>query len=117
MPRDLLTLLLEAQDPETDRRLCEAEVRANIITFIAAGHETTANAIAWSLFLLSQSEEWREQVAAEAERELAGPIEGLAEELAVWRGASCLHWLRLRAARGHDRACEHHEQLRAEAGT
>jgi cytochrome P450 len=85
VPRDLLTLLLEAQDPETDRRLCEAEVRANIITFIAAGHETTANAIAWSLFLLSQSEEWREQVAAEAERELAGPIEGLAERLTKTR--------------------------------
>jgi len=58
VPRDLLTLLLEAQDPETGAGMSEAEVRSNIITFIAAGHETTANAIAWSLFLLSQSPDW-----------------------------------------------------------
>jgi len=68
--RDILTLLLEAQDTETGRSLSEAEVKSNIITFIAAGHETTANALAWSLFLLSQSPEWRERVAAEARREL-----------------------------------------------
>jgi cytochrome P450 len=46
--------------------MSEREVRANIITFIAAGHETTANAIMWSLFLLSQSPEWTERLAAEA---------------------------------------------------
>jgi cytochrome P450 len=69
--RDILTLLLEAQDTETGRGLSEAEVKSNIITFIAAGHETTANALAWSLYLLSQSPEWSERVAAEARRELA----------------------------------------------
>jgi len=68
--RDILTLLLEAQDAETGRSLSEAEVKSNIITFIAAGHETTANALAWSLYLLSQSPEWSERVAAEARREL-----------------------------------------------
>ena len=68
--QDILTLLLEAQDAETGRGLSEAEVKSNIITFIAAGHETTANALAWSLFLLSQSREWSERVAAEARREL-----------------------------------------------
>src|SRR5204862_6554480 len=56
-------------------------VRANVITFIAAGHETTANAITWSLFLLSQSPHWRERVAAEAEREMRRSSEGLAERL------------------------------------
>jgi len=81
VPRDILTLLLEAQDPETGRGLSEAEVRANVITFIAAGHETTANAITWSLFLLSQSPHWRERVAAEAEREMRCPSERLAERL------------------------------------
>jgi cytochrome P450 len=81
VPRDILTLLLEAQDPETGRGISEAELRANILTFIAAGQETTANALTWSLFLLSQSHEWRERVAAEAEREMVGPLEGLAERL------------------------------------
>ncbi len=73
--RDLLTLLLEAQDGETGRGLSEAEVKSNIITFIAAGHETTANALAWSLYLMSQSPEWSARVAAEARREL-GPGPG-----------------------------------------
>jgi cytochrome P450 len=84
---DILTLLLEAQDGETGRGLNEAEVKSNIITFIAAGHETTANALAWSLFLLSQSPEWSERVAAEGERELgAGRArEGAADRLVETR--------------------------------
>jgi len=83
--RDILTLLLEARDPQTGRGLSEVEIKANIITFIAAGHETTANALAWSLFLLSQSPEWSERVAAEAERELAGPIEEAADRMVETR--------------------------------
>ena len=82
---DILTLLLAALDPDTGERMSEAEVRSNILTFIAAGHETTANTITWSLFLLSQSAEWRERVAAEACRELDGPIAGLADRLVETR--------------------------------
>jgi len=85
VPRDILTLLLEARDPETGEGLSEVEVRANILTFIAAGHETTANSITWSLFLLSQSPEWRARVQAEADRVLDGDIEGLAERLVETR--------------------------------
>jgi cytochrome P450 len=65
--------------------MSETEVRANIITFIAAGHETTANAIMWSLFLLSQSPEWRERVVAEADRERECPIEEKADRLVETR--------------------------------
>jgi cytochrome P450 len=85
VPRDILTLLLEAQDPETGRGISEAEVRANIVTFMAAGHETTANAIAWTLYLLSQSPEWRQRVRAEADRELDGPPDDLADRLVETR--------------------------------
>jgi cytochrome P450 len=85
VPRDILTLLLEARDPETGESLSEVEVRANILTFIAAGHETTANCIAWSLYLLSQSPEWRERVRAEADRELNGDIDGVADRLVETR--------------------------------
>jgi cytochrome P450 len=85
VPDDILTLLLKAQDPETGQAMSEAEVRANIITFIAAGHETTANTISWSLFLLSQSAHWQERVVAEAERELGGGVDGLAERLVETR--------------------------------
>lgn len=81
VPRDILTLLLEAQDSETGKGLSDAEVYANIVTFIGAGQETTANALTWSLFLLSLSEEWRQRLAAEAERVLDGAIETYAERL------------------------------------
>jgi cytochrome P450 len=85
VPRDILTLLLEAQDPETGAGMSEAEVRANVLTFIAAGQETTANALTWSLFLLSQMPAWWERIAAEARREMGGPADGLAERLVETR--------------------------------
>jgi cytochrome P450 len=92
-PRDILTLLLEAIDPQTGRGLTESELRANILTFIAAGHETTANAITWSLFLLSQSREWRARVQAEADRELNGDVDAdrLVETRAVIEEANRLY--------------------------
>jgi cytochrome P450 len=67
-PRDLLTLLLAAKDPETGRAMPEADIRANIVTFIGAGHETTSNGLTWTLYLLSQSPDWRERAEEEAER-------------------------------------------------
>lgn len=82
-PTDLLTLLLRALDPSTGRPMTLTEVRSNILTFLSAGHETTANTLAWSFYLLSQSDEWRERVEAEADRELDGPLDGLADRLVV----------------------------------
>jgi len=84
-PRDILTLLLEAKDPETGEALSEIEIKANILTFIAAGHETTANCITWSLFLLSQSPQWRERIQVEADRALTGDITSVAERLVETR--------------------------------
>jgi cytochrome P450 len=80
---DLLTLLLRALDPATGQPMTLAEVRSNILTFLSAGHETTANTLTWSLFLLSQSHDWRERVRDEAERELAGPEDGPVDRLVV----------------------------------
>lgn len=48
---DLLDLLLAAEDPATGRRLTTDELRDNLLTFIVAGHETTALALAWALYL------------------------------------------------------------------
>jgi cytochrome P450 len=64
-PADLLTLLLRALDPETGRGMSLDDVRANIVTFIGAGHETTANALTWTLYLLSQAPDWRDRAEAE----------------------------------------------------
>jgi cytochrome P450 len=85
-PHDLLTLLLEARDPETGIGLDEEELRANIITFIGAGHETTANALTWSLYLLSQAPDWRARLEAEADREIGtGGDDTLADRLVETR--------------------------------
>lgn len=84
-PNDLLTHLLEALDTGTDDGITEAEVRSNILTFIAAGHETTANTLSWAMFLLSQSPHWRERVEAEVDRELTGAMPGVADRLVETR--------------------------------
>jgi cytochrome P450 len=80
-PRDMLGLLLSASDPETGKPMSEAEVKANVLVFFFAGQETTSSAMTWAMYLLSQSPEWSARVAAEGERELGGPVEGLAERL------------------------------------
>ena len=70
-PQDILNLLIGARDPKTGRGLTREEIRANVITFLAAGHESTANAITWALYLLSRSHEWSQRVRIEADRETA----------------------------------------------
>ncbi len=78
VPRDILTLLLEAADPETGIGLSEAEVGANIVTFIGAGHETTANALTWTLFLLAKHPAAQTAVAREArDAENIAPVDWL----------------------------------------
>jgi len=65
-PDDLLTALLRASDPDTGVGLTPQEVAANLFTFIAAGHETTARALAWTFHLLARAPYWQERARAEA---------------------------------------------------
>ena len=62
VPNDFLSLLLKVEGPDG---LTRGEIEDNIITFIGAGHETTARALGWTLYLLSQAPEEREKVEAE----------------------------------------------------
>jgi cytochrome P450 len=62
---DLLTLLFAAQDPDTGIGMSDAQVRDEVMTLFLAGHETTANALAWTIYLLTQHPEIAERVAAE----------------------------------------------------
>jgi cytochrome P450 len=64
-PKDLLTLLLTTRDPEGGVLFGEAEVYDNAMTFILAGHETTANALIWTLYLLAEFPQVDAKVAAE----------------------------------------------------
>ncbi|RVD68750.1 cytochrome P450, partial [Mesorhizobium sp. M4A.F.Ca.ET.029.04.2.1] len=52
VPQDFLTLLLKAEGPDG---LTRSEVEDNIITFIGAGHETTARALGWTLYCLAEA--------------------------------------------------------------
>lgn len=69
---DLLDLLLAGQDPETGRRMNTAELRDNLLTFIVAGHETTALALSWSLYLLGEDPQVQARLRAEARHVLGG---------------------------------------------
>ena len=67
-PQDFLTLLLEAEGPDG---LTRGEIEDNIITFIGAGHETTARALGWTLYCLSQAPWERDKVEREIDAVLA----------------------------------------------
>ncbi len=64
-PRDLFDLLRAARDPETGMAFTPAQLRDQIATLIVAGHETTALALFWSLYLLASVPEVQERAAAE----------------------------------------------------
>ncbi len=60
--------------------LTRAEIEDNILTFIGAGHETTARSLAWTLYLLAEAPDFRAQVEAEVDRVVASgadPVEWL----------------------------------------
>ena len=69
---DLLDLLLAGEDPETKRQMNTAELRDNLLTFIVAGHETTALTLAWSLYLCAFDQEVQDRARAEAQAVLEG---------------------------------------------
>ena len=79
---DLLSLMLDAKDPETGDGLSDVDIRDDIITFIGAGHETTALALTWTFFLLSRHPEIEQRVLAEIAEVTGGaPLE--AEQVAA----------------------------------
>jgi cytochrome P450 len=53
-PNDLLTMLMSAQDEETREQMTDRQLRDEVMTLVAAGHETTANLLTWTFYLLSQ---------------------------------------------------------------
>ena len=73
---DLLGRLLRATDPETGQSMSDEQVVDNISTLLAAGHETTARALTWTLYLLARAPQWQQRARDEVLR-VAGnrPIE------------------------------------------
>ena len=69
---DLLDLLLEGEDPETGRSMSTAELRDNLLTFIVAGHETTALTLALAFYLCAFDQGVQDKARAEAQSALQG---------------------------------------------
>ncbi|MFN7023584.1 MAG: cytochrome P450 [Pseudorhizobium sp.] len=70
--QDLISILLAAKDPQTDRMMTNEEIVDNLMTFITAGHETTALGLAWTFDLLSRHRKVEAKVLAELAEISAG---------------------------------------------
>ncbi|MCK1358658.1 cytochrome P450 [Bradyrhizobium sp. 199] len=68
-PRDLFDLMDEARDPETGKGFSDEQLVDEVATMILAGHETTATALFWALYLLALDPDTQEEVASEARGE------------------------------------------------
>ena len=64
---DLLDLLMAGEDPKSGRRMTTTELRDNLLTFIVAGHETTALTLSWALYLCAFDPAVQKQARAEAQ--------------------------------------------------
>ena len=62
---DLLGRLLSARDPETGEPMSDDHLVDNLLTLLEAGHETTAKALTWCLYLLARTPEWQQRVRDE----------------------------------------------------
>jgi len=69
---DLLSTLLEARDPETGEAMSEKQLRDEVLTIFFAGHETTAQALTWTWYLLAQHPAHEERLHTELEEVLSG---------------------------------------------
>src|ERR1044071_4382035 len=72
---DLLSMLLSACAEDTGRGMTDEQLRDEVMTIFVAGHETTANAMAWLLYLVSKHPDVEEKLMAEIATKY--PAEGL----------------------------------------
>ncbi len=85
VPDDLMHRLMRARDPESGQSMDDERLVDNLLTFYLAGHETTARALAWTLYLVARSPEWAAKLEEEIDRVTGGaPVEaGHIEHLAL----------------------------------
>jgi len=76
-PDDLMHRLMRAHDPESGQSMNDERLIDNLLTFYLAGHETTARALAWTLYLVARSPEWGAVLEEEIGRVTGGgPVGG-----------------------------------------
>lgn len=66
-PNDLATKIMTTADPVTGEKFAPEEMVDQVAIFFLAGHETSASALAWALYLMALYPEWQDKVAAEAQ--------------------------------------------------
>ncbi len=71
-PADLLSMLLAATDEDSGIRMSDGQLHEEMMTLFMAGHETTAMALTWTWYLLSQHPEVEERLVREVSRVLGG---------------------------------------------
>jgi cytochrome P450 len=71
-PGDVLSMLLGAEEEGSGSKMNDSEVRDEVMTLFLAGHETTANALAWTFYLLSRNPDVYERLRDEVDRALGG---------------------------------------------
>ncbi|MEJ7625168.1 MAG: cytochrome P450 [Pyrinomonadaceae bacterium] len=71
-PNNLLSMLLRAQDEETGESMSDRQLRDESLTIMTAGHETTAVALSWTWYLLSQHKDVERKLHAELADVLGG---------------------------------------------
>jgi cytochrome P450 len=64
-PTDLLGRLLAARHPDTGEPMPEPLIVSNLLTLLEAGHETTAKALTWTLYLLARAPQWQDRIREE----------------------------------------------------
>lgn len=69
-PDDLLSMLMSVRDEETGESMNDRQLRDEVMTLFLAGHETTANALAWAIYLLDANPACRERLEEEVSRVL-----------------------------------------------
>jgi cytochrome P450 len=69
---DLLSMLLEARDEETGEGMSDRQLRDEVMTIFLAGHETTANALSWTWYLLARHPEAEARLLEELDEVLEG---------------------------------------------
>lgn len=84
-PGDLATKIMTTRDPETGATFDTEEMVDQVAIFFLAGHETSASALAWALYLLATHPQAQERAAAEAQEFLQGPTFGNLSKLRFTR--------------------------------
>jgi len=71
---DVMSLLMAAHDGEQDGRMTDRQLRDEVVTLLMAGHETTANWLTWTWYLLATNPEVERQLHEELDTVLRGRV-------------------------------------------